>query len=337
MTVPIRFETLSGPQKAAIFMLAVDEGRATRLLGLLEREEVKDISHSMSGLGRIDGATVDLLLQEFGQRLRSAPGVSGGLETTERLLLRFMEPAGVEDILEDIRGPAGRTVWDKLGNVDESVLAAFLKGEHPQTVAVILSRLEPVQAARVLAALPAELALEAVTRSLGMEVVQKEILGDLERTLRAEFVSNLAKTARRDNHAIMAEVFNHLDKASEARLLAALEERDPDAAARIKGQMFTFDDLAAVEPQALQVLIRRAGQDRVGLALKGAADRIRDAFVANMSERAARILLDQLRSLGPVRVRDVEEAQQFLVNMAKELAAAGEIVLVDRGAEAMVE
>lgn len=337
MTVPMRYETLSGLHKAAIFLLALDADRAGRLLGMLQQHEVKDISHTMSALSRVDGATVDLLMQDFTQRLGLAPGVSGGLEATERLLLQVMDPGGVEDILEEIRGPAGRTVWDKLGNVDEAVLAAFLRGEHAQTVAVVLSRLEPVQAARVLGTFPPELALEAVMRMLRMEMVQKEILGDLERTLRAEFVSNLARTAKRDNHAVMAEVFNHLDKGTEARLLSSLETQDPEAATQIRRLMFTFEDLGGIEPQALQVLIRRAGQDKVGLALKGAPDRLRDAFVANMSERASKVLLDQLKSLGAVRMRDVEEARQFLVSLAKELAAAGEIVLSDRQGEEMVE
>jgi flagellar motor switch protein FliG len=324
-----RYEALSGPEKAAILMLAVEEEQATRLFAMLDLEEVLEISQTMSLLGRVDAEIVERLLGEFSERLASPAGVIGGFETTEKLLMRFLDPSRVDTIMEEIRGPAGRTVWDKLGNVNETVLASYLKNEYPQTVAVVLSRLEPAHAARVLSSLPEDFALEVVLRMLRMEVVQKDILADVERTLRAEFMNNLARTNRRDNHEVMAEIFNYFDRGTEGRFMAALEERHKEAADRIKALMFTFEDLARLDGQGVQALLRAAGNDRITVALKGATERLRDLFFANMSERAAKILKEEMQSMGPVRLRDVEEAQLFLVNMAKELAASGEIFLAD--------
>jgi flagellar motor switch protein FliG len=231
--------------------------------------------------------------------------------------------------MEDVRGPAGRTVWDKLGNVEESVLAAYLKNEYPQTIAVVLSKVRSDQAARVLAALPEEAAIETVQRMLRMELVQKEILNDVEETLRAEFMSNLARTDRRDNHEIMAEIFNSLDRSTETRFLELLEERNKEAADRVRALMFTFEDLTKIDGPGIQTLLRNVDNGKLGLALKGASEKLRELFFANMSERASKILRDDMETMGPVRLRDVEEAQVMLVNTAKDLAAAGQIFIAD--------
>ncbi len=329
MAQQLRYEKLTGPEKAGILMLAVNEDHAARIFKLLDIEEVKDISQTMSLMGRIDSDIVEKVIREFADGLSNTGGVVGSYETTEKLLRQVLDPETVEGIMEEIRGPAGRTVWEKLCNVNETVLASYLKNEYPQTVAVVLSRLEMAHAARVLANLPEDFAIEVIMRMLNMEVVQKDILNDLERTLRAEFMTNLARTSRRDNYEMMAEIFNYLDSATESRYMAALEERNREIADRVKSLMFTFEDLARLDSSGIQTLIRNAGNDRIAVALKGASESLRDVFFANMSERAAKILKEDMAAMGPVRLRDVEEAQQYLVNMAKELAAAGEIMLLD--------
>ncbi|HRY27201.1 MAG: flagellar motor switch protein FliG [Geminicoccaceae bacterium] len=325
----MQFDKLTGVEKAAILMLAVSEENAARLFARLELDEVKELSQTMSLLGRVGSDVVEKIIGDFAERLSQAGGVVGSFDTTERLLQRFMDTERVEQIMEEIRGPAGRTVWDKLGNVNESVLASYLKNEYPQTVAVVLSRIEAAHAARVLASLPDDFSVEVVMRMLRMEVVQKDILQDVERTLRAEFMSNLARTNRRDNHEVMAEIFNYFDRNTETRFVAALEERNKEAADRIKALMFTFEDLVKLDSSGIQTLMRNAGNDRIGIALKGASEQLKELFFANMSERAAKILKEDMQAMGPVRLRDVDEAQQFLVNMAKELAASGEIFLAD--------
>jgi flagellar motor switch protein FliG len=231
----------------------------------------------------------------------------------------------VAQIMEEIRGPAGRTMWDKLGNVNETVLATYLKNEYPQTVAVVLSKVKPDQAARVLALLPEGFALEVVQRMLRLESIQREVLDGVERTLRAEFMSNLARSTARDAHETMAEIFNNLDRQAETRFMTALEERNAESAERIKALMFTFDDLARLSPSAVQVLMRNVDKERLPVALKGASERLRELFLGAMPERAAKMLRDDIAAMGPVKVRDVDEAQAAIVATAKQLGQAGEI------------
>jgi len=166
--------------------------------------------------------------------------------------------------------------------------------------------------------------------------VQKEVLDDVERTLRNEFFSSLARTNRRDSHELIAEIFNSLDRSTETRFITALEERNRDSAERIKALMFTFEDLSKVDGMAIQGILRAAEKEKLPLALKGASEGLRDLFFSNMSERAAKLLREDLAAMGPVRLKDVEEAQSYLVALAKDLAARGEIVIAEGGEDELV-
>jgi flagellar motor switch protein FliG len=320
--------TLSGPQKAAMLMLAAGNEYAGKLFAKLEIDEIREVAQAMARLGVVRGELVETLLREFASQ-RGGGGLIGGYDAAERLLSHFLDREKVRAIMEDVRGPVGRTVWDKLGNVDEAVLAAYLKNEYPQTIAVVLSRIRPEHAARVLSHLPEDSAIETVMRMLRIELVQKDVLHDLEKTLRTEFMSNLARSDRRDNHEVMAEIFNSLDRATETRFLEMLEERNKDAADRIRALMFTFEDLIKLDAQGMQTLLRNIDTSGLGLALKGASEKVRELFFKNMSERAGKILREDMESMGPVRLRDVDEAQVAIVTKAKDLAAAGEIFIAD--------
>jgi len=168
---------------------------------------------------------------------------------------------------------------------------------------------------------------------LRMEAVQKDVLDDVERTLRTEFMSNLARTNRRDSHEMMAEIFNNLDRQTENKFLAALEERNRDSAERIKALMFTFEDLGRLDPTGVQTLLRAVEKDKLAIALKGASEPLRDLFFSNMSERAGKIMREEMSAMGPVRLKDVDEAQMYMVQMAKDLAARGEIIISEGRAE----
>jgi flagellar motor switch protein FliG len=216
------------------------------------------------------------------------------------------------------------------------VLANYLKNEYPQTVAVVLSKVKADHAARVLTLLPEGFAMEVVMRMLRMETVQKEALEGVERTLKAEFMSNLARSQRRDAHELMADIFNNLDRQSESRILSALEERNRDAAERIRALMFTFEDLQRLDAAGLQVLLRTVEKDKLALALKGASEQLRDLFLKNLTERAAKLLKDDIAGLGPVRLKDVDEAQAGIVILAKDMAAQGQIVMQEGRDEEMV-
>ena len=327
---------MTGPQKAATFMLAVGEEHASKLFAMMHEDEIRDISQAMASLGTVSSAAVEDLAREFSDSIGQTGNLVGTWETTERMLLRTLPRDRVSQIMEEIRGPAGRTMWDKLGNVNEAVLANYLKNEYPQTVAVVLTKVKAEHAARVLSMLPESFAMEVVMRMLRMESVQKEALDGVEKTLKAEFMSNLARAQRRDAHEMMAEIFNNLDRQSESRILAALEERNRDAAERIRALMFTFDDLVRLDGQGVQVLLRNVPKEQLILALKGASENLRDLFLKNMSERAGKMFKEDLAGLGPVRLREVDEAQAAVVVMAKDLAAQGQITLQEGREDEMV-
>jgi len=324
---------LTGPERAAVILLSLGEEAGRGLWSMLDEEEIKEVSQIMSNLGTVTSGVVEKLLVDFVSQMSSTGSLLGSYEATNRLLKGFLEPEKVDQIMEEIRGPAGRTMWDKLANVNEAVLANYLKNEYPQTVAVVLSKVKSEHAARVLSALPEDFALECVSRMLRMEPVQKDILDKIEQTLRTEFMSNLARTSKRDAHEMMAEIFNNFDRQTEGRFLAALEERNRDAAEKIKALMFVFEDLSKLDPGGIQTLLRAVDKDKLALALKGASDTLRDLFFSNMSERAAKMLREDMEVMGPVRLKDVDEAQTMIVNLAKDLAAKGEIMIADNKGE----
>jgi flagellar motor switch protein FliG len=322
---------LSGPEKAAVVLLSLGEDHAG-VWSQLDEEEIKVISQAMAGLGQVTSAVVEDLLVEFVSGMGGG-AITGSVELTQKLLAKFMPEDKVDTLMEEIRGPAGRTMWDKLGNVNEGVLANYLKNEYPQTVAVVLSKIKSEHAARVLTALPEDFALECVTRMLRMEPVQREILDKIEQTLRTEFMSNLARTSKRDSHEMMADIFNAFDRQTETRFITALEERNREAAERIRALMFVFEDLSKLDPGGVQTLLRTVEKDQLALALKGASDALREMFFTNMSERASKIMREDMESMGPVRLREVEQAQMAMVQVAKDLANKGEIVLVGAGGD----
>src|ERR1700730_5955528 len=327
VAAPTGKRQLKGPERAAVLMLALGEQHGAKIWGMLDDDELRQISVVMSTIGTIEAELVENLLLEFVSRMSASGAIMGNYDATERLLQQYLPPERVGNIMEEIRGPAGRNMWEKLSNVQEEVLANYLKNEYPQTVAVVLAKIGPEHAARVLAILPEELALDVVNRMLRMEAVQKEVLERVEATLRTEFMSSLSQTRRRDAHEVMAEIFNNFDRQTETRFMTALEDDNRRAAGRIKALMFTFDDLTKLDSGSAQTLMRHIDKDKLAVALKGATEAVRQFFMSNMSSRAAKMLTDDMEALGPVRLRDVDESQGQLVNLAKDLAAKGEIMI----------
>lgn len=327
------YRKLTGIEKAAILLMSVDEDSAAKIFNMMEEEEIKEISSTMANLGQVSAETVERLFLEFVEQMSAAGVLVGTFDSTERLLLKALGKEKVDSIMEDIRGPAGRTTWDKLGNVNEEVLASYLKNEYPQTIALVMSKIRPDHAAKVLTEFPEDLAMEVMMRMLSMEAVKKEVLDGIEKTLRVEFMSNLAKTQRRDSHEIMAEIFNNFNRENESKFMAQLEERDEESAERIRALMFTFEDLIKIDPSGIQSVLRAVDKDKLGTALKGASEGIKDLFFSNMSERASKILKEDMEAMGPVRLKDVDESQMYIVNVAKDLAAKGEIIIADSSGE----
>jgi flagellar motor switch protein FliG len=318
---------LNGDEKAAVLLLALGPDYGKPIWDELDEIEIKALSRAMVRLGPITQEMLDDLLVEFVTSVSSTGNLSGNTDTTERLLLSFLPQDRVDSIMEEIRGPAGRNMWEKLSNVQEDVLANYLKNEYPQTIAVVLSKIDPDHAARVLSILPENLAIDVVQRMLGLDPVQKDILEKIETTLRTEFMSTLSTTKRRDSHEQMAEIFNAFDRQTEARFMTSLEENDREAAERIKTLMFTFEDLTRLENSAIQTLLQKMDKKDLALALKGASDQIKDFFLSNMSQRSAKLMREDMEAMGAVRLKDVDDAQARMVSNAKDMAAKGEIII----------
>ena len=324
---------MNGAQRAAVLLLALGDEHGSKIWAQLDDDELRQLGVAMSTLGTVTASTVESMMVEFVARLSTSGAVMGNFDATERLLRQFIPPERVANIMDEIRGPAGRNMWEKLSHVQEDVLANYLKNEYPQTIAVVLSKLTTAHAGRVLAILPEEVAIDVIARMLKMDIVQKDVLDRLEQTLRTEFISNLARTRRRDAHEVMAEIFNSFDRQTETRFMSALEELNKDAAENIKKLMFTFDDLAKLDNGAIQTLMRQVDKDKLAIALKGANESVRNIFLTNMSQRAGKMLNEDMEALGPVRLKDVDNAQSILVNLAKDLAAKGEIMIVKGGGD----
>lgn len=318
---------LSGIQKASIIVLALDDSMVESVLSNLEENELKELSQIMSNIGRVDSVIIEDVVNEFIARFGSSNPVFGNQDATERLLMKVLPQDKVNEIMTSIKGARGRSMWDKLSNVNESVLANYLKNEYPQSVAVILSKISSEHASRVITHFSETFVLDVMTRMLSLESIQDEVMATVESTLATEFVDKLSQARIRDGHQVLADIFNNFDRPSADQMLELLETKDFDAAERIRSLMFTFEDLIGLEPVYLQILIRHTPRDKLTVGLKGAAESVVKIFMNNLSERAGRILREDMASLGPTRLRVIEEAQVEIVNIAKGLADNGDIDL----------
>ncbi|MEO0878512.1 MAG: flagellar motor switch protein FliG [Pseudomonadota bacterium] len=338
MTAPAitHAEQLTGAERAAVVIMAIGDEASRPLWQSFDEDELREVTLAISKLGAVTSEVVEELLMQFVSNLTSTGSVKGSVASARRMLEGILPSDKVSTILEDIQGPAGKTMWDKLANVNERVLAGYLKNEHPQTVAVILSQIKPEHAAQVIAALPALLGEEVINRMLALGPVQREVLDQIEQTLKTEFMAALSRGEDRDPYEALAEIFNNFDRATERRFIEALENKNPAAADRIKSLMFVFEDLLRLDSQDMQVLLRFVDKSVLAKALKGAQEEVRQHFFANMSERASNILRDDIDIMGPTRLREIDVAQSKIVEIAKGLAEEGEIFLAKSNEEEVV-
>lgn len=324
---------LNGVERVSLLLLALGEEQVQKVFEHMDESEIREIAITMTGLGKVSSNVVEVMFGDFVDQLSSTGALIGTPESTKRLLSKALPAEKVALIMEEISGPAGRTMWDKLSNINEELLANYLKNEYPQTISVVLTRIRPEHAARVMTLLPEGLVMEVIVRMLKMESVRREILDDIERTLRVEFMSNISKSSKRDSYELVAEIFNFLDRQTETRMIGSLEENSPDDAERIKNLMFTFEDMLKLDGKGIQSVIRVVDKTKLALALKGANEAVKEKFFSNMSERAAKLMREDMQSMGMVRVKDVDEAQNYIVITTKDLSNKGEVI-IHKGADA---
>ena len=324
---------MNGIEKASILMMSLSEEVASKIFAMMTEDEIRQISHCMSSLGKVDTQQVEGLVSEFSDEITSGRSIIGDIQSAKKLLTKALGADKVDTILGDVAGPTGKDTWDRLNNVDEELLAAYLKNEYPQTVSLILSRIRTSQAAKVLSILPEDFSIEVVRRMITMEPVKREVLADIEKILQSEFMSTLAQAKKTDSMETIAEIFNNFDRSTESKFFEALDKKDPTISERIRELMFTFEDLIKIQGPGIQAIIRSADKQKLPIALKGANEDIKTLFFTNMSERASKLLKEEIAALGPVRISDVDEAQMSIVATAKQLSDSGEIVIPEGGEE----
>jgi flagellar motor switch protein FliG len=322
-------------EKIAIVMLVLDEERAQRIFGHLDEDEIRRLSRAMANLGRADVSLVDQTITEFRNEVGRAGNVFGTLDSTERLLRRMLPGEKVDDIMGELKGPEGRNMWEKLSNVSPEVLASYLRNEYPQTVAVILAKLPPQHAARVLRLLPEALTAEIAVRLVRMDSIQRNVLTDIEDTLKREFMTNLTRSHERDSSSIVADMLNRCDRDLVDLVMSTLEDKEPVAAGRIRRIMFTFNDLVRVDRSTFGILISQCPAERLPVALSGADAAVRDLFLGSMSERAANMLREEMQGLSVQRRKVIDDAQAEIIGIAKRLADEGRIFIVEDEEEAV--
>ena len=321
------YQTLTGYEKAAVLLLSVGDAYSAKLFASLEEDEIRMISQSISELGAVSSVIVEQLFVEFSEQVATTGNLVNPPEITERILRKVSEENPGDQTKEQIASYEGRSMWEKLSNVSEQQLANYLKNEYPQTIAVVMAKLKPQHAAKVMEFLPETLSMEVIERMLDLESVKKEVFDDVEETLHREFISTLSSQDTRDTHEAVAEIINGMDRSTEAKLMNMLEETDSGAANKIRSLMFTFEDLANINAAGIQTLVRSVDKKRLVIALKGASEKVRWAFFENMSERAEKLMHEDMHHLGPIRLREVDEAQAEILEIAKDLATRGEIMI----------
>lgn len=316
-----RRKRLKGPEKAAILFLCLGERRGSELMQQLDEGEIQKITRAMSRLGVIDSPQVERVMTEFTQNVVNGGGVVGSFSVAEKLLRNFLPDEQVDGILKDISGPLKeRDLWDRFSAINEQVIANYLKGEHVQTAAAILSNVKPDVAAKVLPLLGAERMEDVVERMIRMEAVPGDLMAQIEETLQSDLMATATEPTSNDMQQRMAELLNRLDRDLFDRIAPALDERVPDQFNGIKQRMFTFDDLVKLDGMSLARVMRGVPGNTLPMALRGASKEVRDYFLDVLPGRSRDMLLDEMNTMGPVRGREVREAQSAMVDYAKELA-----------------
>lgn len=326
-----QYSQLAGTEKAAILLLALGEDKAAGIMEKLDDAELRMVSRAMADVGNITAGCLEQLIRKFTERFANGGSVIGSLDAAERMLKSFLPGDKVSDVMNYIRGPGGRSTWEKMSAINEGLLAKYLRNERPQTVAVVLSKIAPDHAAKVMGLMPPDLLAKVGQRMVKLKSVPAELLSDIEEMLQRDLMLNYASKDGEDTHAQMAEILNRADPDVVDSLMTELQTVDPDEAGRIKELMFTFTDLIELDPISLATVVRACDSDTLSYALKGCDYDVRENVFAVMSERASGILRDSIDTMGPVLSRDVEAAKTAMVNKARELAEDDAIFLHAQG------
>lgn len=325
-------DELSGPEKAAIFLLTLGEDFTAKVFQRLEEEEIRSVGRQMAKIDHVEQSDIAGLLKEF----RSDEGGEGlylsGDDMLEAALRKALHADKANSILDEIRSDWRLTLFQKARKLDPRILVNFLRNEHPQTIALVMAVLDQSQAAVILGELKEDQRIEVIIRMSELDKVSPEILVEIDRVLQEELLSVEGVEGQRlGGVEVVAEILNNADRALEATILEGVEEQREELADEIRRLMFVFDDLIGVDDRGVMAILKEVSSDDLKLALKTAAVELRDKIFKNMSQRAVEMLKEDMEMMGPTRLKDVEASQQSILKIAKRLEQEGKVQLSTGG------
>ena len=333
-------ERLSGPERAAVLLITLGEEAAAKVLANLDDREIQNIGNYMAALGNVDMSVMDSINKEFYEMVETGTGGLGiaGMDFLKTALMQALDPAKATEILNNITTP-GEEMGGGLETVrlmDPKVIASFITNEHPQTAAIILAHLDPPVASLTIQELPEEKRMEIIHRLATLERVAPTAIRELDEALQEEFRTSGAVFGNKMGGVqIAAEVVGSLDRATETAILTAMDEVDPDLAKEIRDLRFTFEDILKIDDAGIQMIMKEINMEDLVIGLKTATDELKEKLFSNMSERAALMMKEDLESLGPKKISEVQKTQQKVIEVCKKLEEAGKIV-IGGGADEMV-
>jgi flagellar motor switch protein FliG len=329
---------LTGRRKAAILLVTMGPEKAARVLKNLEESEVEMLTIEIANLGKVTNEERKAVLEEF-QNLTKAREmiISGGIEYAKEMLIKAFGPEKAMQIIERLVSNLSVKPFEFMRNADVVQIVNFLQSEHPQTIALVLSFLEPRIAAQVLGALPENLQIEVIKRISLLERASPDVVKEVEKLLEKKFAGVTTQTLSAVGGLdTAAEIMNNLDRSTEKNIMERLTYESPELAEEIRRRMFVFEDILKLDDKSVQLVLREVNTQDLAVALKGASEELKQKIFNNMSKRAQQLLKDEIEFMGPVRVKDVEEAQQKIINIIRRLEEAGEIVIARGGGEELI-
>ncbi|MFT3786066.1 MAG: flagellar motor switch protein FliG [Tepidisphaeraceae bacterium] len=326
---------LSGARKAAVLLLTLDQDQAAEVLKRLPAEAIEEVSREIAQIREIEAPMRREVFREFYHLAMANQSLNeGGLEYAKMLLSRSLTEEDAKRIIKQVTQQVQTTPFSFLQKAESENLLTFIQDEHPQTIALILAHLQPTKASEILVGLPQQKQVEVVKRIANMEQTNPEVIKEVERGLEHRLSDIVSQTFEKAGGVnTVAEMLNLADRSSEKAIMEGLEAEDPDLVEQIRRLMFVFEDIGSVNDKGIQSVLKEIENDTLALALKTASDDLKQKIFKNMSERAAQLIQEDMQFMGPVRVSDVEAAQQKIVDVVRRLEDAGEIVIAGRGGE----
>jgi len=331
----VNIEAIPGPKKAAIVMVALGTSASSEIFKNLDEHEVEQLTTEIARLENISHEIREAVLEEFHNLALAQQYISqGGLDYAREILESALGPRKAKEILDKVQQSIRTTGFNLLENVDPKQLVNFIQKEHPQTIALLLAHMEPQNAAPIISALPQELQVDVATRIATMESISPETLEQVEEVLVGQVKSLFGgDVSEIGGVKAVAEILNNVDRGAEKNILGNLERENPELATEIKNLMFVFEDVLLLDDRSMQRVLKEIDTKELSMALKGASEELQEKFFRNMSSRASEMIKEEMEYMGPIRLKDVEEVQQRIVDVIRRLEEDGEIIISGRGGE----